>query len=177
MANKHVYLAVENVGLTNDQRAIFIDALKQLGPPWSSVEVHGFTPIVTEYDEEGKVISVTGGDPIITTRYFHHNSPAIMNHWRVRLDHEAVIFEALFNEDNLTIDAFRNKLADIFGVDPSTITDTVQQTQYGPLVTFARSGDRLRFLLFGGINATWMDSGDACRQFLSDNKDDWEDEE
>ena len=137
--DKHLYLAIENVGLTSAQRDTFIDALKQLGPQ-------------------------------------SHPSPACLCHWRVRLDNEAVIFEALFNEDNLTIDAFRNKLANIFDVEPSTITNSVQQTQYGPLVMFARSGDRLRFLLFGSTNATWMESGDACRAFLMDNRDDWETE-
>lgn len=105
-----------------------------------------------------------------------HPSPACLCHWRVRLDNEAVIFEALFNKDSLTVDAFRNKLANIFDIDPSTITDSVQQTQYGPLVTFARSGDRLRFLLFGGINATWIESGDACRAYLAANRDEWETE-
>ena len=136
---KHIYLAIENVGLTDAQRDTFIDALKQLGPK-------------------------------------SHPQPSHLCHWRIRLDNQAAIFEALFNEDNLTVDAFRNRLATIFDVEPDTITDTVQQTQYGPLVTFARSGDRLRFLLFGGANATWMESGDACRAYLAANISEWEEE-
>lgn len=139
MANKHLYLAVENIGLTNAQRDTFVDALKQLGPD-------------------------------------RHQQPACLCHWRIRLDNQAAIFEALFNENALTVDAFKNRLATIFNVDPSTITDTVQSTQYGPLVIFARSGDRLRFLLFGGVNATWMESGDACRAYLAANRDEWESE-
>ena len=171
---KHLYLAIENVGLNDTQRDTFIDALKALGPKWSSKEVERFTPIVYEYDEEGELISETGGDPYMVTIYFHSGQPAHFNHWRVRNDKEAVILEALFDEDNITRDAFRNKLADIFSVDPSTITDTQQPTQYGPLVTFARSGDKLRFLLFGGVDATWEESGDACRAYLAANVAEWE---
>ena len=137
--DKHIYLAIENVGLNDTQRDTLIDALKQLGPK-------------------------------------SHPQPSHLCHWRIRLDNQAAIFEALFNENALTDDAFRNRLATIFDVEPDTITDTVQQTQYGPLVTFARSGDRLRFLLFGGINATWMESGDACRAYLAANRDEWEQE-
>ncbi len=35
----------------------------------------------------------------------HPCGPAVacVNHWRTRLDGEAAIFEALFNEDNLTV--------------------------------------------------------------------------
>jgi len=172
--DKHVYLAIENVGLTNAQRDTLIDALKALGPPWQS-ELYDFTtPIVYEYDQDGEIVSQTGGDTIQLTRYFHGNQPAIMNHWRVRPDKQAAIFEALFNENNLTVDVFRNRLANIFDIDPSTITDKVQQTRYGPLVTFARGGDRLRFLLFGGLGASWMESGDACRAYLKAHQDEWE---
>ena len=135
--DKHIYLAIENVGLNDTQRDTFCDAIKVLGPK-------------------------------------SHSQPACLCHWRVRLDRQAAIFEALFDEDNLTVDAFRDRLATIFDVDPDTITDTVQQTQYGPLVPFASSGDRLRFLLFGGVNATWEESGDACRAYLAANRDDWE---
>ena len=171
---KHLYLAIENVGLNDTQRDTLIDALKALGPPWQSVLYDFTTPIVYEYDQDGEIISQTGGDTIQLTRYFHSNQPSMMNHWRVRLDKQAAIFVALFNEDNLTRDAFRNRLATIFGVDPATITDVLQNTQYGPLVTFSHSGDKLRFLLFGGINATWQESGDACRAYFAANMAEWE---
>ena len=81
--------------------------------------------------------------------------PNLRNHWRVRLDNEAAIFEALFDEDQLTVTQFKVWLGYIFGVDPETISHTLQQTQYGPLATFSRPAetDRLRFLLFGDISA------------------------
>lgn len=174
--DKHLYLAIENVGLNDTQRDTLIDALKALGPKWSSELYDTTTPIVYEYDQDGEIISQTGGETITLTRYFHSNQPAIMNHWRVRLDKEAIIIEAMFKESSLTVDAFRNKLASIFNVDPSTITDALRNTQYGPLVTFTRTVPRLRFLLFGGVNATYKESGDAVRAFLAANKSDWETE-
>lgn len=173
---KHLYLAIENVGLNDTQRDTFIDALKQLGPHWRSREINTFTPIVWVYNEETDEWEKTGGAPITIIQKYHHNLPSIMNHWRVRLDKQAAIFEALFKEENLTIDAFKQRLANIFDVDPSTIGDSTQQTQYGPVVTFSRGGDRLRFLLFGGVNATWMESGDEVRSYLAANIGDWEEE-
>ena len=171
---KHLYLAIENVGLNDAQRDTLIDALKKLGPPWSSEEIRALTPIITTYDENGDVLEVTGGDPITIIRYFHFRQPSMMNHWRVRLDRQAVIFVALFEDRDITVAEFKNKLANIFNVDPALVTDSVQQTPYGPLVTFGYTVPRLRFLLFGGINATWQESGDACRAYLAANLAAWE---
>ena len=40
---------------------------------------------------------------------------------------------------------------------------------------FSRSGtDYLRFALFGGISASWTESGDECRAYLKANIEDWE---
>lgn len=101
--------------------------------------------------------------------------PARLCHWRIRLDSEAAIFEALFDEDTLTVERFKQRLGTIFSVDPDSIDHTTQQTQYGPLVTFSRGGtDYLRFLLFGGAGASWMESGDAARAYLSSNREEWE---
>lgn len=103
--------------------------------------------------------------------------PARLNHWRTRLDRQAAIFEALFNEGNLTIARFKQRLGAIFSVDPATIDHATQQTQFGPVVTFSRSGtDYLRFLLFGGVGASWMKSGDECRAYLAVNAAEWESE-
>ena len=103
--------------------------------------------------------------------------PAKLNHWRIRLDSEAGIFEANFNEDNLTVEVFKQRLANIFGVDPSTIDHVIQQISYGPMVTFSRNSvDRLRFLAFAGVNSAWMESGDEARRYLKNNQSDWEPE-
>lgn len=105
--------------------------------------------------------------------------PARLNHWRTRTDNEAAIFEALFNENALTIQTFKDRLGVIFGVDPSTIGHTVNQVTFDtlptPVVVFSRSGTNyLRFAAFGGVGATWPDSGDECRAYIKANQGEWE---
>ena len=104
--------------------------------------------------------------------------PARLCHWRTRLDGEAAIFEALFDEDNLTIAKFKQRLGIIFSVDPSTISHSTLQKNYAGfgtlVVTFTRGGtDYLRFALFGGSSAFWVQSGDECRGYLKINQDEW----
>lgn len=104
--------------------------------------------------------------------------PARLCHWRTRLDGQAAIFEALFDEDVLTVATWKNRLATIFGVYPSTIDHaTVTQHFAGgstPVVTFSRGGtDYLRVALFGGVGAAWHESGDECRAYIAANSGDW----
>lgn len=108
--------------------------------------------------------------------------PARLCHWRTRLDGEAIILEALFSEDNLTITKFKQRLGNIFGIDPTTIYHgTIVMSFAGgitPVVTFSRNNtDYLCFALFGGQDAAWMTSGDECRGYLAINRDDWESKE
>lgn len=109
------------------------------------------------------------------------DNPAQRNHWRVRLDNQAVIFEALFNEDNISIVAIKQRLATIYGINVSLIGHTIQQTVYGLLVTFSRSGtDRLRMIAFGHDGNSWPArsvSGDAARAYLAANIAAWENTE
>jgi hypothetical protein len=104
--------------------------------------------------------------------------PARLNHWRTRLDGEATIFEALFNEDNLTVTRFKQRLGNIFSIDPATINHSNNLQDYAgygtPVVTFSHDGtDYLRFALFGGVGAAWMESGDECRGYLKANYGEW----
>ena len=102
-------------------------------------------------------------------------SPAKVNHWRIRLDNDAAIYEAEFNQSALTVQKFKNRLGAIFGVDPALIGDTVQQIAYGPLVTFDYLGtDYVRFLVFGGTVATWDESHDQVLAYLAANLNEWE---
>ncbi len=108
-------------------------------------------------------------------------SPARLNHWRTRLDNNALIAEALFDEDNLTVAKFKQRLANIFGVNISSIGHSIINHSFGggttPVVTFDYNGvDRLRVVLFGGTGASWNESGDEVRAYLANNKDDWETE-
>ena len=110
--------------------------------------------------------------------------PACLCHWRTRLDGQAAIFEALFNEDAITIAAFKNRLATIFGIDPDTITHAVVYPTFASLstavVTFSRNAtDYLRVAFFGYNGTdwpTWEQSGDECRAYLALYKEEWEPE-
>ncbi len=111
-----------------------------------------------------------------------NKQPSRLNHWRTRLDNEAVILEALFNEDNLTVDVFKDRLGAIFSVNPATIDHSTLTPTFdsrpSPVVTFSRSGiDYIKFCLFGGVGATWQQSGNECRAYLAANRAEWEPEE
>jgi len=108
--------------------------------------------------------------------------PACLCHWRTRLDGEAVIFEALFDEDNVGIYSFKKWLGATFGVSPATIGHRTATQVLGTLptivVTFARSStDYLRVALFGydGVTwPTWVESSNECRAYLQANLSEWE---
>lgn len=102
-------------------------------------------------------------------------SPARLNHWRVRLDGQAAIYEANFQDSALTVQSFKDRLAAIFSVDPATVNHTTQQVSYGPVVTFERGGtDYIRFAAFGGVGATWEQSRQATLSYLAANSAEWE---
>lgn len=147
MAMRHIYFGIENLALTNAQRAELVDALRALGP---------------------------SSDP----------QPARLCHWRTRPDSDAAIFEALFDEDNITIAAFKQRLGAIFSIDPATIDHDTNLVAFdarqSAVVTFGRGGtDYLRVVFFGYDGAdwpTWAESGDECRAYLSNNAAAWESE-
>jgi hypothetical protein len=101
--------------------------------------------------------------------------PAHLLHRRVSSDASKVIFEALFNEDNLTIAHIKQFIANAVGIDPSIIDHQINQTIYGPVVIYSvASIDRMRFLAFGGIaTTTWEESRIACNDYLIANIGEW----
>jgi hypothetical protein len=101
------------------------------------------------------------------------------NHWRIRLDNQAIIFEALFDENDLTIAAIKQRLANLFNVDVNTISHTTQQTIYGLLVTFVHGGqNKIRMIAFGHDGSSWgswAESNLAVHVYLFNNLLAWED--
>ena len=105
--------------------------------------------------------------------------PQYRNHWRLSLDNTKGIFEALFNADNMTVEWFKIQLGSIFGVDPATIDDSVNDVQIvdrnTPIATFSRNGtDYVRFAAFGGVNATRQESRVEVLGYLAANSAEWE---
>lgn len=106
-------------------------------------------------------------------------SPARLNHWRSRLDGEAAICEAAFQESALAVATWKSRLGTIFGVSPAMIDSaSINQSYAGgttPVVTFGYSGtDYIRVALFGDLAAAWMESGDECRGYLAFHRGEWE---
>lgn len=113
-----------------------------------------------------QTLAPNAGDPI----------PARRNHWRVRLDTLAAIFEADWGDDDITVAALKRYLGTVFSVDPATIAHTVASTAYGPVVTFQRPAgtNRLRLIQFGGAAPTLDESRAACQAYLAANAAAWE---
>lgn len=107
-------------------------------------------------------------------------APNLRNHWRVRLDNDAVIFEALFDESHLAIPAIKARLATIFGVAVGTIShSTSQNATYGLIVTFTHSAQaKLRMVAFGHNGTAWgttAQSRAAAQAYLAANAAAWGD--
>lgn len=103
------------------------------------------------------------------------NNPRYRNHWRVRLDNEAVIFEGVFDDANLSAVGVRNRLAAIFGVANTSITYATTQTAFGPTVVYTYNAiARLRVGVFGGLTATYQESQAQVLAYLAANMAAWD---
>lgn len=106
--------------------------------------------------------------------------PAELMHWRVRLDNDAVIFRARFQDGALTVANLRNYLANVFGVPVAQVSAaTTQQTfaaRPSPIVTLSyQATPRLRVALFGGTTATTAESNSEVLAYLAANAAAWGD--
>jgi len=107
--------------------------------------------------------------------------PCMLNHWRFRVDNDAAIFEALFDETKITIQAFKDFLGTIFGVSPALITNTNSSQAFSGhstlVVTFTYNAvNYLRVALFGyaGGWPIYEDSHLEVLGYLKLNQAAWE---
>lgn len=105
--------------------------------------------------------------------------PVRLNHRRVRLDNDAVLFEAAFGDNDLTTLNLRQFLANVFSVPLAQVTaNTASQTFATlptPIVTIVFAAiNRVRFALFGGLSATHEQSRVECAAYLAANLALWE---
>jgi hypothetical protein len=102
------------------------------------------------------------------------DNPRDRNHWAVRPDGEALIFEAVFDTDHLTVDSLRTRLANIFNVSENLLGVSTSQNKYGDLVVFRYNNvDRLRLGVFAGRQAGYQESQLAASQFKVDFAGQW----
>jgi len=107
------------------------------------------------------------------------SQPADRNHWRVRLDGNAAIFEADWDDAMITVVAVRNRLASLFGVSQASVTYTTSTptilSRPSEVATYSYGGQqRMRFGVFGGRDASWGESLAEAREYLRQNAAAWE---
>jgi hypothetical protein len=101
--------------------------------------------------------------------------PAWRVHLRVRLDSQAAIVEARWQDVDITDASIRRYLAQAFGVAEGTVTSAATTNAYGRVLTLTYSAvQRVRFILFGGVGATWEQSRQAVLAYLAANGVQWE---
>ena len=107
-------------------------------------------------------------------------SPARRNHWRIRLDNDAAIFEAIYDADNITVAKFKSFLANIFSVGVGDIgnvnTTFTWDARVSNIITLDLLGvNKLRVSVFGGLSATREQSRIEALAFIAVNINEWQD--
>lgn len=106
--------------------------------------------------------------------------PCYNNHRRTRLDDDAVLYESLFDPNEVSIQSFKQLLADEFGVPVSSIEHTTDVISYGDYETTVWEflyNAIVRFTVRRfGQGGTWRESGDECRGYLALYQAAWESE-
>jgi hypothetical protein len=105
---------------------------------------------------------------------------AEMMHWRTRLDGDAVLMRALFNDSDLTTAGLKQLLATALGVNVATITATTSRQTFGTLpsqiVLMSISGvNQMRFILFASPGGTIQQSNAEVLAYLKLNAGAWGD--
>lgn len=106
--------------------------------------------------------------------------PMYNNHWRCRLDGDAVICESNFDTDEITVDAFKQLLADTFGVDVADIEDIQSVVLYGDYDTavwvysYPVGGDDRFTVRRFGRGGEWVESQNECLGYLVLHETLWE---
>ena len=100
--------------------------------------------------------------------------PANHNHKRLSTDGSLIVFQGMFDDADLSVAAFTQRLAAAFGVNPSSIDVTPNSQEWGgytcPFWTFARLGTNyFRLGIFAGANATVEQSRTACTAWFLAN--------
>lgn len=147
MAVGRVFFSIEDVNLSDTQRATLIAGLKALG---------------------------------INNKA---RNPAFCNQQRPRRETYPsgkiveMSYEGLFNTDNLRPQAIKNRLGDIFEINPDTIDHRISNNfNYGAEGIFSRnSTDYLKFRLFGDgtLGTSYKDSCQAFLDYLHDFAEAW----
>jgi len=111
-----------------------------------------------------------------------HDSPFPMynNHHRFSLDGNSVIIESLFDPTEVTVQEFKQLLADTFGVDVADIEDVQSVVSYGDYATsvwvfnYPIGGDTRFTVRRFGQGGSWEVSRNECLGYIAANIASWE---
>jgi hypothetical protein len=104
--------------------------------------------------------------------------PSDRNHWRERLDGDALIFCALFDDRTIAPDAFADYLAKRLGIDKTEVSQAKTQPIYATTASDKISMayhavEYLRVLLFGGERGDAKKSNVEVLAYLKANAAAW----
>jgi len=109
-----------------------------------------------------------------------HPSTAELMHWRGRLDGNATIMRAQFQDADITTAGLKQLLATALGVSVATITATTSSQTFGTvpstIVLMSIGGvNQMRFILFAGGRAPIQVSNNEVLAYLKINGAAWGD--
>jgi hypothetical protein len=109
-----------------------------------------------------------------------HPQPAELMHWRQRLDTDATLMRAQFQDGDMTTAGLRQLIARALGVPLAQVTaaqsSVTYQTTPSLIITMSVSGaPQMRFILFAGGRAPIQQSNDEAVAYLIANAVDWGD--
>lgn len=179
-----IYSEIRQSSLDATQKELILTELYKHGKPLDVARlINRIDKQQADFEDE----EINGSEPDMTPltnaekkglkklfeKYEPKGSPAKINHWRVRPDGNAIILEAEFKDESITVDAIKKFLGNVFGIDWNTIdhkiSNTIFDTLETPIVTYSRAGmDYIRFALFGGKDASWEESGQEARAYIKD---------
>lgn len=179
-----VYPAIRQSSLEEVQKELILEALYKHGREVDIVRlVERIDKQQADYDNEEIDASLPDMTPLtvqektgLANLFEEHESeihPERVSHWRIKPDGEAIVLEGLFKDENLTVDAIKKFLGNIFGIDWNTIEHNVSGVTFDtletPIVTYSRGGiNYIRFALFGGKDASREEAGKEVREYIKD---------
>ncbi len=109
-----------------------------------------------------------------------HSQPSELMHWRPRMDGDATLMRASFQDGDMTAAGLRQLLAVALGVPAPQITSANSSVTYKTtpslIVTMSNSGvPQMRFILFAGGRAPIQQSNDEAVAYLIANAAAWGD--
>ena len=104
--------------------------------------------------------------------------PCYRNHWRYRLDGNAGIFEAFFDDAAVNPNAMQGRLTSASKVPPPKQVVTEDPSgQYGPSYEYRHiDTDQMlmNYIVCGGDASNWEESRQATLAYLKEYQDEWE---